>query len=79
MDQKISQYTSVPTHALLPSVPLLYCAVPRAHVSEGYGTIASIVERHWFVFQIYELWRELVTLIAVADDLDFSEDIIAHC
>ena len=32
-------------------------------------------ERHWFVFLICELWLAfLLTLIAVADDLDFYED-----
>ena len=77
-DQKISQYACVPTHALFPSVPLLYCAVPRAHVSEGCGTTASIVILLVSCL-ICELWRDLVTLIAVADDLDFSEDNISHC
>ena len=32
---------------------------------------------YWNIF-VLELWRDLLTLIAVAGDLDFSEDITAH-
>ena len=44
--------------------------------------------RHYLAFEynyksfirsfVLELWRDLLTLIAVAGDLDFSEDITAH-